>query len=197
MVTIDDQPWFMAKDVIEVLGIVNVTFAVAPLDEVEVKRLTRSIFGLTKGGTAVPVISESGLYKLIMRSDKPQAKPFQDWVTKVVLLAIRKDGAFHAWLLCVPRIGCPIDMRGCLECMGVVVGWPVKWSLEFIPTITIPISNNQSPLQGSPSGPLRLVVGWSLGVLGRLMAFCDPLQLFHRCVSRLGCPIEHPQLHAP
>jgi prophage antirepressor-like protein len=39
------------------------------------------------------LISESGLYKLILRSDKPQAKPFQDWVTQVVLPAIRKDGA--------------------------------------------------------------------------------------------------------
>lgn len=41
-------------------------------------------------------ISESGLYKLILRSDKPQAKPFQDWVTKVVLPAIRKDGGYIA-----------------------------------------------------------------------------------------------------
>lgn len=37
------------------------------------------------------IISESGLYKLVMRSDKPEAKAFQDWVTKVVLPAIRKD----------------------------------------------------------------------------------------------------------
>lgn len=40
------------------------------------------------------LISESGLYKLIMRSDKPQARDFQDWVTRVVLPAIRKDGAY-------------------------------------------------------------------------------------------------------
>jgi len=40
------------------------------------------------------LVAESGLYKLLMRSDKPQAKPFQDWVTKVVLPAIRKDGGY-------------------------------------------------------------------------------------------------------
>lgn len=40
------------------------------------------------------IINESGLYSLIMRSDKPQAKAFQDWVTRVVLPAIRKDGAY-------------------------------------------------------------------------------------------------------
>jgi prophage antirepressor-like protein len=44
-------------------------------------------------GQAV-LISESGLYKLIMRSDKETAKPFQDWVTKEVLPSIRKTGAF-------------------------------------------------------------------------------------------------------
>lgn len=40
------------------------------------------------------VVSESGLYKLVLRSDKPDAKPFQDWVTQEVLPAIRKDGAY-------------------------------------------------------------------------------------------------------
>ena len=40
------------------------------------------------------LVSESGLYKLIMRSYKPEAKAFQNWVTQVVLPAIRKDGAY-------------------------------------------------------------------------------------------------------
>ncbi|ADZ65369.1 BRO family protein [Brucella melitensis] len=39
-------------------------------------------------------VSESGLYKLIMRSRKPEAKKFQNWVTQVVLPAIRKDGMY-------------------------------------------------------------------------------------------------------
>ena len=40
------------------------------------------------------IVSESGLYKLIMRSDKPIARYFQDWVTREVLPAVRKDGAY-------------------------------------------------------------------------------------------------------
>lgn len=47
-----------------------------------------------KGMHAAKLISESGLYKLIMRSDKPEARAFQDWVTREVLPAIRKDGAY-------------------------------------------------------------------------------------------------------
>ncbi len=40
------------------------------------------------------LVSDSGLYKLVMRSDKPEAKEFQNWVTKVVLPAIRNDGGY-------------------------------------------------------------------------------------------------------
>lgn len=47
-------------------------------------------------GRDVAIVSESGLYKLIMRSDKPEARAFQDWVTRVVLPSIRKTGAYVA-----------------------------------------------------------------------------------------------------
>lgn len=50
------------------------------------------LFG--KMAAHISLISESGLYKLIMRSDKPQAKAFQDWVTKEVLPSIRKTGSY-------------------------------------------------------------------------------------------------------
>lgn len=52
--------------------------------------------GLSRGIATAYVISESGLYKLVMRRDKPVAKPFQDWVTKEVLPAVRKTGAYQA-----------------------------------------------------------------------------------------------------
>lgn len=59
------------------------------------------------------VISESGLYKLIMRSDKPQAKPFQDWVTREVLPSIRKTGSYE-----LPKgevMPLPVDFADALE----------------------------------------------------------------------------------
>ncbi|WP_366518336.1 BRO family protein [uncultured Paracoccus sp.] len=72
------------------LGIVNPTHAVSRLDQSEVERVR-----LVQGrGSANLIISESGLYKLAMRSDKPEARAFQDWVTRDVLPAIRKDGAY-------------------------------------------------------------------------------------------------------
>ncbi|MCZ0960901.1 BRO-N domain-containing protein [Paracoccus benzoatiresistens] len=88
----DGNPWFAVADICRVLGISNTSDATNYLDQTEVNRLK-----LTAGrGPSNLIISESGLYKLVLRSDKAEAKPFQDWVTKVVLPAIRKDGAYVA-----------------------------------------------------------------------------------------------------
>ena len=89
VIELDDKPWFFAADVAHALGITNTSMAVARLPDED-----KSQFDLGLRGKVPLIINESGLYSLIMRSDKPQAKAFQDWVTRVVLPAIRKDGAY-------------------------------------------------------------------------------------------------------
>jgi len=101
-VTLDGDPWFVANDCLSLIGIVQDSRGgygnkLNRLDKDE--RFTYSLPTYLAGGRQGPVrkqylISESGLYKLIMRSDKPQAKAFQDWVTKEVLPSIRKTGSF-------------------------------------------------------------------------------------------------------
>jgi len=93
VVEIGGEPWFVAVDIYRVLGLNR--SVIRRLDSDEVTLLRREQLGLTPGRDAA-VISESGLYKLIMRSDKPEARSFQDWVTRVVLPAIRKDGGYIA-----------------------------------------------------------------------------------------------------
>lgn len=87
------DPWFMAKDVCNILGLGNTTEALRSLDEDE-----KSNFRITEvgqnGGRAPIIVSEAGLYKLIMRSRKPIAKDFQRWLTHEVLPSIRKHGAY-------------------------------------------------------------------------------------------------------
>ena len=51
-------------------------------------------FPVRKGVRPMTIICESGLYKMIMRSDKPEAEPFQDWVTRQVLPSIRNTGSY-------------------------------------------------------------------------------------------------------
>ena len=88
VVKLDGQPWFVAADVCNILGHTNPTVAIRILGET---KKPKSDLG---SGRPLNVVSESGLYKLVLRSDKPEAKAFQDWVTRVVFPAIRKDGGY-------------------------------------------------------------------------------------------------------
>ena len=85
------DPWFVAKDACDCLELTNVSKACQTLDEDE-KGITKVY---TLGGYQdMMLISESGLYTLIMRSNKPEAKVFRKWVTSEVLPSIRKTGSY-------------------------------------------------------------------------------------------------------
>jgi len=87
------EPWFVAKDVCNILEISNVSDAISKLDDDEKSNIAISYIA-QNGGKAPLIISEPGLYKLIMRSRKPEAKEFQRWVTHEVLPSIRKHGGY-------------------------------------------------------------------------------------------------------
>lgn len=91
VVDIDGEPWFVAADVCRVLEIQNPTDAVKNLDDDEQSR-----YCLGSGGSDRIIINESGLYNLIFRSRKPEAKKFRKWVTAEVLPSIRKTGMYVA-----------------------------------------------------------------------------------------------------
>ena len=87
----DGEPLFVAADVCGILGIANTGDAVRRLDEDQ--KDVASIYTLG-GNQKMIVITESGLYDLTMRSDKPNAKLFRKWVTSEVLPSIRKTGSY-------------------------------------------------------------------------------------------------------
>lgn len=87
------EPWFVAKDVCDILELNNITEALRPLDEDE-KTNFRNSEVAQNGGRAPIIISEPGLYRLVMKSRKPEAKEFQRWVTHEVLPQIRKTGGY-------------------------------------------------------------------------------------------------------
>lgn len=87
--SIDGEPWFVAKDILDKLELDRT--AMRKLDEDEKGVDTIHTHG---GDQQVSIISEPGLYKLVMRSRKPEAKAFQRWVTHDVLPAIRRHGAY-------------------------------------------------------------------------------------------------------
>lgn len=88
----DGEPWFVLKDVCDVLNLTTPARVAERLDKDEVSQthLTDSL-GRQQETT---IINESGLYSVILRSDKPEAKPFRKWVTSEVIPAIRRHGSY-------------------------------------------------------------------------------------------------------
>lgn len=91
-VMINDQPWFVGKDIAVALGYSNTRDALAKRVDAEDKGVAKRD---TLGGTQeLAVINESGLYSLILSSKLPSAKKFKHWVTSEVLPCIRKTGHY-------------------------------------------------------------------------------------------------------
>lgn len=91
----DGEPWFVAKDVCDALGIRTDTVRTI-LDEDEVTEVSNpNSIGVTHGRAPL-IVSEAGLYSLVLKSRKPEAKRFKRWVTHEVLPALRRDGAYVA-----------------------------------------------------------------------------------------------------
>ena len=87
-----DGLWWVLRDVCRVLNIGNVTDTKKRLDQDEVD-LTDLIDGMGRVQSTT-IINEPGLYAVILRSDKPEAKAFKRWVTHEVLPSIRRTGAY-------------------------------------------------------------------------------------------------------
>ena len=83
------DPWWVASDVCNVLGLSNSREAISVLDDDE-----KSTVRISDGGPERNIINEAGLYSLIIRSNKPEAKKFKRWITHEVIPQIRKQGFY-------------------------------------------------------------------------------------------------------
>ena len=86
-----DEPWFVAKDICNVLEIKDVSMALTKIPE---KWKGTKVIGTLGGDQNLRIINESGIYKLIMRSNKPIAEKFQEFVCEEILPSIRKTGEY-------------------------------------------------------------------------------------------------------
>jgi prophage antirepressor-like protein len=89
----DGEPWWIAKDVCEVLGISNISDACSTLDEDE-KNTIALTDSINPGNPNILIINEPGLYALVLKSRKQDAKVFKRWITHDVLPSIRKTGVY-------------------------------------------------------------------------------------------------------
>jgi anti-repressor protein len=87
----NNEPMFVAKEICNILGYVDREVALRKLDDDE--KLIRKLY-VSGQNRNVSLINESGLYSLVLRSIKPEAKVFKKWVTSEVLPSIRKHGMY-------------------------------------------------------------------------------------------------------
>ena len=87
----DGELWWVLKDVCEVIGIAKHTNVAARLEDDE---KGACLMGTPSGQQSMIIINEPGLYSVILRSDKPEAKDFKRWVTHEVIPSIRRTGSY-------------------------------------------------------------------------------------------------------
>ena len=92
IIELDGEPWWVAKDVCDVLDILDTSQAIERLEEDE--KLIRKLY-VSGQDREIWIVNESGLYSLIIRSNKPEAKQFKRWITHDVLPTIRKHGKYE------------------------------------------------------------------------------------------------------
>jgi len=87
----DGDPWFVAADVCRALDVGNISQAVSRLEQDEIHIILNDT---NRGKRSMAVVSEPGLYALVLGSRKPEAQSFRRWITHEVLPAIRQEGAY-------------------------------------------------------------------------------------------------------
>ncbi len=106
----EGNPWWVMADVCRVLELSNPSRVAERLDDDEKITLTLSKghLGQRGGAQKAIIINESGLYRVILRSDKPEAKKFARWVTHEVLPSIRQTGQYSVKERCLPTSEHPV-----------------------------------------------------------------------------------------
>ena len=167
----DGEPWFVAKDVCNVLSIRNNRDALASLAEDE-----RDDVGITdaigrKQETAI--VSEPGLYRLVFKSRKKEAESFKRWVCHEVLPSIRKTGVYFAPNLPLEKLQKIIEAIGEQYKMLIesnsVLRQQLEYAAQFIPKTKY---GSTSPANGQRRTTIRR--GANVAGNGRLISFRNP-----------------------
>ena len=166
----DGGSWFVAKDVCEVLGISKYRDAVTRLDSDEGCPV---LVDTPSGKQEMIAVNEPGLYSLILRSRKPEAKAFKRWVTHDVLPSIRRTGAYISPDLGVEAIGnIVLALKVQYEHLikdNAVLRQKLEYAMQFLPKTRY---GAKSKINGQRQTTIRR--GANVAGNGRLVKFRDP-----------------------
>lgn len=153
---IDDQPWFVAADICASLAIGNVSLAVNGRADRETDGLDEDEKGIAtvntpSGAQEMLVVNESGLYALIFKSRKAEAKRFKKWVTSEVLPAIRKHGRYEdSKGVMVPMVDDILGKPGALRLSNIMRCRVAKMSSEHQRSATAKLASALHACFGVP-----------------------------------------------
>ena len=149
----DGNPWFVANDVCKILALANPRSSMALLDPDEKGVHT---VDTPSGEQEMTVVSEAGLYSLILRSRKAEAKTFKRWVTHEVLPSIRKTGAYVAPNLSMEQISAVARKLGEMANRLITENAGLREKIEFLEQF-IPKGElgDPSTVNGNPKWQLR------------------------------------------
>ena len=197
----DGEPWFVAKDVCEVLGIREAHRSLTSLDDDEKGCHIMTTLG---GKQEMAVVSEAGLYSLVLRSRKPEAKAFKRWVTHEVLPSIRKTGAYISPNLGIEALGkIVLALKGQYEHLiedNAVLRQKLEYAMQFLPKTRY---GAKSKINGQRQTTIRR--GANVAGNGRLIQFRDPdevgyqMDLFGEYLPRVifGDAVNIINIHCP
>ena len=134
---IDDEPWFVAKDVCDVLGYGNSREAVRK----HCREAGVTIRDIRSGGQtrSITFVNEGNLYRLIIKSNKPESEPFEEWVCDEVLPTIRKTGSYS--LHQSSQADRTVDIRHFRNALSPS-GLDIRYTLDLTRVITRPTQIN-------------------------------------------------------
>lgn len=122
-----DEPWFVATDICAALDYKNTSKAVA--DHLDDDERSNEQLDRSRMGSKAVIINESGLYALVLRSRKPEARKFAKWVTGEVLPSIRKTGRYSEQQLALPAPA-PFDRHSLAAWRELATSVPIGLSGE-------------------------------------------------------------------
>lgn len=167
----DGEPWFVAKDVCDVLSIRNNRDAFVSLAEDE-----KDYVGITDAigrERETAVVSEPGLYRLVFKSRKKEAESFKRWVTHDVLPSIRKNGAYLAPTISMEKLQNLIETIGeqykLLIESNSILRQQLEYATQFVPKTKY---GSTSPANGQRRTTIRR--GANVAGNGRLIEKRDP-----------------------
>jgi len=179
----DGEPWFVAKDIAEILEYAETSVMLRRLfpDELGKVETTEIVGSSCKhgGSRQMTIISEAGLYNAILGSNKPEAKNFQRWVTHDVLPSIRKTGAYVAPNLGMEALGkIVLAIKSQYEYLieeNAELRQKLEYAMQFLPKTRY---GAKSKTNGQRQTTTRR--GANVAGNGRLIKFRDPDEVGYR-----------------